>query len=294
MNTDNRPKFIDWATLIFLTFVWGSSFIFIKRGLVAFSPLQVGALRVALSSLVLLPFAISKIKNVKRKDLKIFFIAGLLGNGIPAFLFAIAQTRLDSLMAGILNSLTPVFTLIVGVAFFSLRARWFNILGIIIGLLGAIGLLWSSSNGNLVVNSFYSLAIIAATIMYALNMNIIKEFLSKYDTLTIVSIAFLFIGLPAAIFLLAFTDFIFIMQTHNYAFSSFGFVVVLSFVGTSFAVILNVKVIKRTTAVFASSVTYLMPIIAILWGILDGENFLLIFLLWIAIILAGVYMANRR
>ncbi|MBS4012547.1 MAG: DMT family transporter [Bacteroidetes bacterium] len=294
MNTDNRPKFVDWATLIFLTFVWGSSFIFIKRGLVAFSPLQVGALRVALSSLVLLPFAISKIKNVKRKDLKIFFIAGLLGNGIPAFLFAIAQTRLDSLMAGILNSLTPVFTLVVGVAFFSLRARWFNILGIIIGLLGAIGLLWSSSNGNLVLNSFYSLAIIAATIMYALNMNIIKEFLSKYDTLTIVSIAFLFIGLPAAIFLFGFTDFVFIMKTHSYAFSSLGFIILLSFIGTSLAVILNVRVIKRTTAVFASSVTYLMPIIAILWGILDGENFLLIFLLWIAVILAGVYMANRR
>jgi len=294
LNTDNRPKFVDWATLIFLTFVWGSSFIFIKRGLVAFSPLQVGALRVALSSLVLLPFAISKIKNVKRKDLKIFFIAGLLGNGIPAFLFAIAQTRLDSLMAGILNSLTPVFTLVVGVAFFSLRARWFNILGIIIGLLGAIGLLWSSSNGNLVLNSFYSLAIIAATIMYALNMNIIKEFLSKYDTLTIVSIAFLFIGLPAAIFLFGFTDFVFIMKTHSYAFSSLGFIILLSFIGTSLAVILNVRVIKRTTAVFASSVTYLMPIIAILWGILDGENFLLIFLLWIAVILAGVYMANRR
>jgi drug/metabolite transporter (DMT)-like permease len=294
LSTDNRPKFIDWATLIFLTLVWGSSFIFIKRGLEAFSPLQVGALRVSLSFLILSPFAILRLKKVKKKDLKIFIIAGLLGNGIPAFLFAIAQTRIDSFMAGILNSLTPLFTLIVGILFFSTRARWFNIVGVFIGLIGAVGLLWSNSNGNLALNSFYSLAVIAATICYALNMNIIKAFLSDYDTLTIVSIAFLFIGIPSLFFVLTFTDFLNVMQTGRSAWISLGYIVVLSFVGTSLAVILNVGIIKRTSAVFASSVTYLMPIIAILWGILDGESFMLIFILWIAIVLGGVYMANRR
>ncbi|MFO8068032.1 MAG: DMT family transporter [Bacteroidales bacterium] len=293
-NTDNKPALIDWLTLIFLMFVWGSSFIFIKKGLIAFSPLQVGALRVGLSFIVLLPFTISRLKRVEKGDIKFFILAGLLGNGIPAFLFAIAQTRLDSFMAGILNSLTPVFTLVVGILFFGIRARWFNILGVFIGLIGAVGLLWSSSNGNISLNIFYSLAVIAATICYAFNMNIVKRFLSKYDTVTIVSVAFLFIGIPALIFIFTFTDFLMVMQAGNQSWISLGYIVILAFVGTSLAVILNVRIIKRTSAVFASSVTYLMPLVSIMWGVLDGEAFLLIFILWIIVILGGVYMANRR
>lgn len=294
LTTDNKPAFKDWATLIFLMLVWGSSFIFVKRGLDVFSHLQVGGLRISLSFIVLIPFAIKRIKRVDKKDIKFFILVGLLGNGIPAFMFAKAQTGLDSYMAGILNSLTPLFTLVVGILFFGVRTRWFNVAGVIIGLIGAIGLLWSSSGGDISLNLFYSLAVIIATICYALNMNIVKRFLRKYDAVTITSVAFIFIGVPAIVFILAFTDFISRMETGTDAWISLGYVGILSFVGTSLAVILLNKLIKRTSAVFASSVTYLMPIIAILWGVLDGEIFLAVFSVWIAVILGGVYMANRR
>ncbi|MFW5792997.1 MAG: DMT family transporter [Bacteroidota bacterium] len=293
-NNDSKPAFIDWATLIFLMFVWGSSFIFIKRGLDSFSHYQVGALRVGLSFVVLIPFAVSRLKRIHKEDIKYFILAGILGNGLPAFLFAKAQTGIESFMAGILNSLTPLFTLLVGILLFNIKARWFNIVGVFVGLVGAVGLLIASSNGDFVINSYYSLAVVAATICYAFNMNIIKQFLTKYDTVTIVSIAFLFIGIPAIIYVFSMSDFIFVMQNDPDAWKSLGYITILAFFGTSLAVILNVRVIKRTSAVFASSVTYLMPLVSILWGILDGEAFLAIFMLWIVIILGGVYMANRR
>ena len=293
-TTEYKPAFIDWATLIFLMLVWGSSFIFVKRGLEVFTHLQVGGLRIALSFFVLIPFAIRRFKRVDKSDLKFFILAGLLGNGIPAFMFAKAQTGLDSYMAGILNSLTPLFTLVIGILFFDVRGRWFNITGVIIGLIGATGLLWSSSEGNLTLNFYYSLAVIVATVCYALNMNIVKKFLRKYDAVTITSVAFIFIGVPAILYILFLTDFVSRMNSGTEAWISLGYVSILSFVGTSLAVILLNKLIKRTSAVFASSVTYLMPVIAILWGVLDGEVFLAVFAAWIAVILGGVYMANRR
>ncbi len=274
--------------------VWGSSFIFIKRGLEVFSHLQVGGLRIALSFFVLIPFAVKRFKKVDKSDLKFFVLAGLLGNGIPAFMFAKAQTGLDSYMAGILNSLTPLFTLVIGIIFFGIKAWWMNIAGVVIGLIGAVGLLWSSSGGSLSLNIYFSMAVVVATICYALNMNIVKRFLRKYDAVTITSVAFIFIGIPALFYILLLTDFIPRMHVGIEAWKSLGYICILSFLGTSLAVILLNRLIKRTSAVFASSVTYLMPIIAIMWGVLDGEVFLAIFAAWIVVILGGVYMANRR
>lgn len=293
MQEENKPVLLNWLMLFALMLIWGSSFILIKRGLEVFSNLQVGALRVGLSFLFLLPLAITRIWRVKRQDLKYFFWAGFLGNGLPAFLFAKAQTGLDSLMAGILNSLTPVFTLVVGLLFFSIKTKAANITGVVVGLIGAIGLLYASSEGNPMFSPWYALMVIAATLGYAMNMNILKHFLKQYDSLTITSVAFVFIGIPSLIFLLAGTDFLSLMATEPRALKGLGYILILSLVGTSLAMIAHNWLIKRTSALFASSVTYLMPVVSILWGVWDGEKFLGIFLLWIAVILAGVYMANR-
>ncbi|MBE0639108.1 MAG: EamA family transporter [Bacteroidales bacterium] len=290
---ENRPLLIDWLVLIALMLIWGSSFILIKKGLVVFSSLQLGALRVSISFLALLPLAIFRLSKIKKKNIHLFIIAGLLGNGIPAFLFAKAQTGMDSYMAGILNSLTPLFTLIAGVLFFGRHTKFINVFGVIIGLIGAIGLLSVAGAGSFSLNIGPASLIIIATICYAFQMNFIKNYLTGYDPVTIASVAFIFIGIPSLAFLLSGTDFVHRMTNVPGAWEGLGFVSILAVFGTSIAIIANFWLIKRTSAMFSSSVTYLMPIVSTLWGIVDGESFLIGFAIWIIIILAGVYMANR-
>jgi drug/metabolite transporter (DMT)-like permease len=293
MQEENKPVIIDWVVLIALMLTWGSSFILIKRGLVVFDNIQVGALRVSISFIALLPLALRRLSRLRIKNFHLFLIAGLFGNALPAFLFAKAQTELDSLMAGILNSLTPLFTLLLGVWLFGRRTHILNVFGVLLGFIGAAGLLYTAGEGSATLNIEYSFYVILATICYAINMNFIKNFLTEYDPITIASLAFIFIGIPSVIFLSFFTDFFWRMANVQGSLEGFGYIVILSVFGTAIAMIANFWLIKRTSALFASSVTYLMPIVSVAWGVIDGELFLVSFLLWIVIILVGVYMANR-
>jgi drug/metabolite transporter (DMT)-like permease len=293
MQRENKPALLDWLVLVALMLTWGSSFILIKKGLVAFDSLQVGALRVSISFLVLLPFTIKRIRRIKKRNIHLFIIAGLLGNGIPAFLFARAQTGMDSYMAGILNSLTPLFTLIAGVFFFGRKTRWVNVAGVIIGLIGAFGLLSVAGEGDFTINIRPASLVIIATICYAFQMNFIKNYLTGYDPVTIASVAFIFIGVPSLTFLLSQTDFIHRMATMTGSWEGLGYVAILAVFGTSIAIIANFWLIKRTSALFSSSVTYLMPIVSTMWGVVDGESFLIGYAIWIVVILMGVFMANR-
>ncbi len=293
MKQEKRPELLDWIVLLALMLVWGSSFILIKRGLESFDNLQVGALRVSISFIALLPFTISRISKIKKNNFYLFVLAGLMGNAIPAFLFAKAQTGMDSLMAGILNSLTPLFTLLLGVWFFGRRTHWLNVAGVITGFLGAAGLLFVAGGMSFNFTIVPAVFVILATICYAIQMNFIKNYLTGYDPVTIASLAFLFIGIPSIIFLFFFTDFVSRLQYIPGAWNGLGYVVILSVLGTAIAIIANFWLIKRTSALFASGVTYLMPVVSIGWGIIDGEPFLLSFAFWIALILLGVYLANR-
>jgi drug/metabolite transporter (DMT)-like permease len=293
MKEEKKPEFLDWAVLIGLMLIWGSSFILIKKGLQSFDNLQVGALRVSISFFALLPFALSRLRKVRRKNFHLFLIAGLMGNAIPAFLFAKAQTGLDSLMAGVLNSLTPLFTLLIGIWFFSRRSHWLNVVGVLTGLLGATGLLFVAGGGSFNLNIIPAAFVIIATICYAVQMNFIKNYLTGYDPITIASLAFVFIGIPALIFLFFFTDFSNRMLNVPGSWSGLGYIALLSLFGTALAIIANFWLIKRTSALFASGVTYLMPVVSIAWGIIDGEPFLPVYVVWILIILMGVYLANR-
>jgi len=293
MKQEKRPELLDWIVLLALMLVWGSSFILIKKGLESFDNLQVGALRVSISFLALLPFSLKRISRIKIHNFHLFLLAGLMGNAIPAFLFAKAQTGMDSLMAGILNSLTPLFTLLLGVWFFGRRTHWLNVLGVITGFMGAAGLLFVAGGMSFQVTVIPALFVILATICYAIQMNFIKNYLTGYDPITIASLAFLFIGIPAMLFLFFSTDFVFRMQNIPDSWTGLGYITILSVFGTAIAIIANFWLIKRTSALFASGVTYLMPVVSIGWGIIDGEPFLISFALWIALILLGVYMANR-
>ncbi len=293
MSQDQKPRLIHWMAMLLLVIVWGSSFILIKRGLVSFSSTETGALRIAISFLVLSPMAWKHIRKVPRNKLIYFLLAGVIGNGLPPFLFAKAQTVIDSFMAGVLNSLTPLFTLLVGVLFFGTKTRWINVLGVFIGLSGAIGLL-AAANGAQMNNIWYGLFAIAAALCYAINMNLIKNFLSQFGALTITSVVFTFIGIPSLIYLFAGSDFLVIVKTDPEAWKNLGYIAILAILGTAVAMIIHNWLIKQTSALFTSTVTYMMPAVSIMWGVADNENFLFIYILWICLTLIGVYLANKK
>jgi drug/metabolite transporter (DMT)-like permease len=288
----NKPV-VQWILLIFLAFVWGSSFILMKRGLVSFDNTQVASLRILISFIFLSPIIIKNFKKIDKKQWTPIFIAGLLGSGIPAFLFTKAQTHISSSLSGMLNSLVPLFTVIIGLLFFGLKLRWLKVIGVITGLIGAIGLLTAAEGLSLSNDDFtYGLYVILATICYAININFIKTRLAAVNSINITSFGFLLIGPLSGIYLFT-TDFTEILAQDPLAWDNFFYIVLLSVFGTSIAVILFNMIIKRVSAVFASSVTYIIPVFAIFWGFVDGETILPLQLLCIAIILTGVYIVNK-
>lgn len=273
--------------------VWGSSFILIKKSLDYFSPTEVGILRITVTFISLLPSALIKLRKIDRKHRNYLIISGLIGSLIPSFMFAIAQTGISSSMAGILNSLTTLFTLGLGLAFFKIKASWFNVLGVFIGLFGAIGLIYvSSGEQGFVFNIKYSFLIIIATICYAFNVNFIKRYLKEIDALAITALTFFYIGIPSLAYVLIFSDIPNKLLHEKDSFIGLGYISILAVAGTSIALIAFNKLIKTSTPVFASSVTYIIPVVAIAWGIIDGEVFKPIYILWFIIIIIGVLMVN--
>jgi len=282
----------QFTILMVLAFIWGSSFILMKIGLKSFSPEQAGALRILLASLVLLPISLKQLKNLQRKDLKSLLIAGFIGSFFPAFLFMKAETQIDSSLAGMLNSLTPVFTLLIGLLFHKTVFKWMQITGLSLGLLGATGLILAGEGFHLGTVNGYAFYIVLATCFYAISINQIKAKLPHLTGVQVTSLSFLFIGPVALIYLL----------TTNLApaFSSPGWPIhllalaTLGMVGTALAMLLMNSLIRHSSAVAASSVTYVIPIFAILWGVLDGEKVTLLHLTCMGFILAGVYLINRK
>ncbi|MEM7551943.1 MAG: DMT family transporter [Bacteroidota bacterium] len=282
-----------WGFLITLALIWGSSFILIKKGLLSFSADEVGAIRITFAGLALLPFSIGKLKSVKKKNLKLLFITGILGNMIPAFLFAIAQTKLPSGITGILNALTPLFALTVGALFFKFKFALKDGLGLAIGLIGSIILILAGSGGDLVGINLYGLFVIGATLCYGTNINLIKVYLKDVRSLDIASIS-LFLVLPfGLVYLLGFSDFTHQIIQSSEARIALGYLAILGIIGTAFALVLFNSLVKMTTPVFASSVTYIIPIVAAVWGVVDGENLLTGHFIGMATIILGVYLANR-
>jgi len=289
-----KTEIVSWLILLSLVLVWGSSFILIKKGLDFYSPLELGSLRIVIAFLCLLPFSFSRFKKVDRKSLYYILVSGVVGSAIPAILFSLAEVGLDSSSAGILNSLTTVFTLIVGILFFRGTSNWINIVGVVIGLAGTVGLLTVSGGHSLNFNIHYGLYIIMATIMYAFNANIIKYKLKEVDPETITILAFTMAGIPSLILLGSATDFFHQIATDKESWQGLIYVGILGAIGTALAMMFYNKLIKNISAVFASSVTYMMPVIAIIWGVLDGETFKISFLSWILLILLGVLMVSKR
>ncbi|MDY0344596.1 MAG: DMT family transporter [Lentimicrobium sp.] len=289
-----NKSWIPWVILVILSLTWGSSFILIKRSLEVFSPGEVGALRTTIAWLFLMPFALKRMRGHSTREWGLFLVVGMVGSLIPAFLFAAAQVGIDSSLAGILNSLTPLFTLLIGLVFFRIRPTWFNIAGVFLGLAGAIGLVSVSGTGNFAVNMFYAALIIIAALCYAVNVNTIKAFLQKVNSITLTSLAFFTVGPIALGYLLIFTPFTTTLTSEPHALKGLGYLTILAIVGTGLALMLFNHVIQLTSAVFASSVTYFVPIVALLWGIADGEHFKPGFIVWVLMVIAGVLLVNTK
>ena len=292
INLNNKTW--QWITLIFLSLIWGSSFILMKKGLRSYSHDQVAALRVFISFIAFLPFGLRNLTKVTKENLFSLLIVGFIGSAIPAFLFTKAQTQVDSALAGMLNSITPLFTLIIGILFYKSTAKLINGIGILLGLIGALGLIGFSTNGgNLLDNiNYYGLFIVVATICYGINVNQVKYKIKGLTGLELTSIAFMFVGPFAGIYLL-FTDFSFALSTNEYMLN-LGYIAILAVVGTVMALVIFNTLIQYTSALFGASVTYIIPVFAIMWGLFDGEKITVWQFLWIAIIFVGVYLVNKR
>jgi len=266
----------------------------IKWGLVALTPLQLGSLRLLITTIALLLVGYPSLRGLTRYHWKWLAITGYVGTFLPAFLFAFAQQHIESAVAAILNALTPLLTLIFGVLFFKIKVLRKQYLGVAIGLMGSMGLVWGglSTSGNL--NPVYLLLIVMATCCYAINIHFLKIHLVQVGVMAITLGNFIFMA-PVALIILLSSDF-FSAKTfeHPEIYTSIGYITVLALAGSAFAKYLFNKFVKITSAIFASSVTYTLPIVALFWGISDGETITAFQLFSTVIILFGVYLSHQK
>lgn len=289
---DLSKKRWQWAAMLFMAFVWGASFILMKRGLDALSYVQVAALRIFFSFLILLPISVKNLKLLNLKNFWPLLGCGLLGNFFPAFLFTLSETQISSSLAGILNGLTPFFTVIAGLVFFKHKPNIFQSIGVLIGFIGASILITNGNFSSFGHVNLYALLVVLATMMYGINSNIIRFKLSELTGVQITSLIFFLIGIPAGIILIS-TDIGTAMRHPAFATSVMATIVLATF-GSVITLFVFNNLIHHTSAIFASSVTYIIPFFALLWGILDGDQIGSLQIVSLVIILIGVYLSSLR
>ncbi|MDO6595554.1 EamA family transporter [Oceanihabitans sp. 2_MG-2023] len=283
-----------WVYLIVLSLIWGTSFILIKKALIGLNPYQLGALRTIITGLFLFISGYKTVKTIKKKDWKWIAISGFFGSFIPAFFFAIAETEIDSAVVSVLNSLVPLNTILFGFAVFKIASTRKQVLGVVIGFIGTAILILQGAALNPHQNYMYAGFVIASTLMYAVNVNVIKKYLQEVKPLAIATGNYVVIFIPAILVLLCAGFFTKETFSKPELGMSIWYVSLLSFFGTALAKVLFNKLVQMSTPVFASSVTYVMPIVALGWGILDGEGFSLLQAFASGVILIGVYLSQKR
>lgn len=287
-----ESKQMKWGYLIVLALIWGSSFILIKRGLVGLSVLQVGSMRIIFAAFFLLSIGFKSIFLIPKWKWKYIALTSLFGTFLPAFLFALAQTEIDSAVSSILNSLTPLHTLILGVLVFGVGYQKRQVWGVFIGLVGTLLLVFDGAMAHPNQNYYYAILIIMASICYALNVNFIKKYLSDLSPLSITTGNFLVLLFPAVL-VLFFSDFPWQMPSGKVQ-DSILFIMILGIFGTGIANILFFKLIQISSPVFATSVTYLIPVVAFCWGLVDNEMLTSVQFVGAFIVLIGVYLSARK
>lgn len=281
-----------WFLLFLLSLIWGSSFILIKRGLTGLNPFQLGALRILFATIFLLCIGFKSLAKIPMDKWRYIALTAIIGTGFPVFLFAYAQTGIPSSISGILNSLTPLYTLLLGIVAFGLTFQRNQIFGVVLGLCGCLLLVFNNSTISGETNYFYATLVVIATLCYALNVNLIKKYLSDVSPISITTGNFAFLCIPALL-VLYFNGYAEVMQQPKVQHATL-FIVILGMLGTGIANILYFQLVQITSPLFASSVTYFIPLVALSWGLLDGENLSSMQLVGTGIILCGVYLAGKK
>jgi drug/metabolite transporter (DMT)-like permease len=284
---------VNWAIFIGLSFIWGSSFILMKEGLVGLTSYQVASLRIVFSGLVLLPYAIKYFKQIPTKKIATIFLSGFLGSLLPAFLFCIAEEKIDSAIAGTLNSLTPIFVIIIGALFFNAKTSTNKVIGIIVAIIGSLLLLASKNDIGQELHSLYLSFILLATICYGVNVNMVNKYLKDIGSLQIAALALSLNGIVALV-ILYFTGYFSLSFSDTKVLHSTFYTSLLGIFGTALASITFYMLMKRAGAIFASMVTYGIPFVAIMWGLIYGENIGIKQIGCLVIILLGVFWANKK
>ncbi len=292
MNDSAKSPLQAWILLILVALTWGTSFILIKKSLATFGVTEVAAGRLFLAALFFVPIMIRSRHQIPADRYRFLLVSALTGYVIPAFLFALAGTKLNSSLSGMLNSLSPLCTLVIGILFFAQPRRSLQIIGILLGLLGSSFLIFSKGTGKLNVADPYAFLILSATVLYGININTISRHLSHLPSLAMTAWTFAFIG-PISFVALLTTDF-FSKLTQPANLQPSLFLLGLGLLGSGLASVLFNRVVQLASGLFAASVTYLIPIVAISWGIFDGERISFQQYLGMGIILTGIYLVNRR
>ncbi|MFV8332796.1 DMT family transporter [Flavobacterium sp. GSP14] len=287
-----ESKQLKWVYLVVLALVWGSSFILIKKGLIGLTALQLGSLRILFAAIFLMIIGFRSLAKIPKFKWKYIALTSMFGTFIPAYLFAIAQTQIDSSVSSILNSLTPLNTLILGALVFGLQFKRNQIFGILIGLAGSALLILNGAIHHPEQNYYYAILVLIASICYAVNVNLIKKYLHDLSPLSITTGNFMVLFVPAFI-VLFFSGFFEVVQDVKVQ-ESVLFIMVLGVVGTGIANILFFKLIQISSPVFATSVTYLIPVVAFCWGLLDNEMLTAVQFFGAFIILIGVYLSAKK
>ncbi|MED5354670.1 MAG: DMT family transporter [Bacteroidota bacterium] len=282
-----------WIYLVSLSLIWGSSFILIKKALIGLTPTQLGSLRIIFSSIIIFAFAWNTLKIISKKEWKWIIISAFLGSFFPAFLFAFAETEIDSSIASVLNSLVPLNTVIIGAIVFKIASSKKQIIGVIVGFIGTYLLIDRGMHLNPDQNYLYAGLVILCSFLYGFNVNIIKKYLNDVPAVTIAAGHFSVIFIPAIIIFLL-SDFKSDQIYDPDTIKSIGYVLILSAFGTALAKVLFNKLVQMSTAVFASSVTYSLLIVSLFWGILDGELFSFNQLMATILIVLGVLLSSRK
>ncbi|MEL6673593.1 MAG: DMT family transporter [Bacteroidota bacterium] len=284
-----------WGIYIFLALVWGSSFILIKKGLIAFTPYQIAGLRILIAAGVLAPFILGRAKEVKPEAWKYIFLIGIVGNAIPAFLFPLAEQKISSASAGILNVLSPVFTMILGVLFFQLKGKVRQGIGILLGFGGAVGLILAGDGEvDIISQLLYAGFVVLATVGYGLSTNIMKRYLSDTPAVLASGFGLAFVSIPYIFYLFFFAELPQTFAEQPHAWTSLGYIFILGAMGTAIALVLFYRLVQITEPIFSSSVTYVIPIVALALGLMDGETITAGQIGFMLVILAGVYLVNRK
>jgi drug/metabolite transporter (DMT)-like permease len=287
-----NSKLYNWGLFVLLSFIWGSSFILMKEGLKELNAYEVAAMRMLSAGVILLPFALKGFQQVDKKSMGFVLLTGVLGSFIPAILFCVAETKIDSALAGMLNSLTPLCVIVIGILFFRSKTQWQKIAGVVVGFAGMVLLFLSQQSAAQETNLFYAMLVFIATLCYGINVNVLSKYLQHIPSLQIAAIAFVALIIPSLLVL-------WMNGFFSHSFNNASVIraisasAVLGIFGTAIASVLFYVLMKRAGALFASMVTYGIPFVAVFFGVLAGETVTTLQIVGLLIILSGVYIANK-